>query len=908
MKKRRLLSLLLTICMVMSLLPTVAYAFEPAAQTADFTAADDGVEALALLNAAKTGTEDSTWDSTANILTLKGVNFTTTAATAVKLPENATIVLAEGTENTITGGDGPGAGSYCSYGIYADEGDLTIQGTGKLTATGGKAAGQYTHSCGIYASEGSIIIENGNVNATGGEATNDNCNSIGIYAYDDVLIKGGTVNATGDVADYESYGICADNVKTSGGTVTAMGDEAYNSYGIYAGESVTINGSSKIVTANRGEAQYKSCGICAYGGSVTIEDGEVNAAGGTATGNSGISIPLTYDSKSNGAVGYSYGIYADADVTISGTADVTAMGGEAGYESCGISAWNNVTIDGGTVKAMGDNANFSEGIDASNVKISGEATNVTATGDEATGTESFSCGIYASYSVTIEGGTVKATGNKGGYSDGIYACYGSVIIMNGEVEASGDEATGVHGYSCGIYAGSNMVIEGGTVKATGSKAVEDSDGICADNVKISGGTVTATSGETNAENGESTGIWASYEVTISGGHVTAQTLAESAAVKAALNIKPTLPTTYWWRTAAADAFTASTTPYTYSEKDTYVEIMDTAPTCKVIFDACDGTVAPASKEIEIGAAIGDLPTPTRDGYTFDGWFTAAEGGEKVTTDTVFNGNTTIYAHWTAKHYAITVESSGNGSVTADRNTAAMGDTVTLTVAPDKDCKLETLTATDAAGKTIALTDKGDGKYSFITPASKVTIKAVFAVVEQPVTNPFVDVKPNTYYYNAGLWAVNNGITRGTSATTFSPDEPCTRAQAVTFLWRAVGCPTPKGSQMPFKDVVKGSFYETAVLWAVENGITKGTSSTTFTPDATCNRAQFATLLWRFRGMPDAGTTNPFADVPEGTYYTDAVLWAVEKGITNGTSATTFSPDEDCTRAQIVTFLYRCLGK
>ena len=908
MKKRRLLSLLITICMVMSLLPTVAYAFEPAAQTADFTAADDGVEALALLNAAKTGTEDSTWDSTANILTLKGVNFTTTAATAVKLPENATIVLAEGTENTITGGDGPGAGSYCSYGIYADEGDLTIQGTGKLTATGGKAAGQYTHSCGIYASEGSIIIENGNVNATGGEATNDNCNSIGIYAYDDVIIKGGTVNATGDVADYESYGICADNVKISGGTVTAMGDEAYNSYGIYAGESVTINGSSKIVTANRGEAQYKSYGICAYEGSVTIEDGEVNAAGGTATGNSGISIPLTYDSKSNGAVGYSYGIYADADVTISGTADVTAMGGEAGYESCGISAWNNVTIDGGTVKAMGDNANFSEGIDASNVKISGEATNVTATGDEATGTESCSCGIYASYSVTIEGGTVKATGNKGGNSDGIYACYGSVIIMNGEVEATGDEATGVHGYSCGIYAGSNMVIEGGTVKATGSKAVEDSDGICADNVKISGGTVTATSGETNAENGESTGIWASYEVTISGGHVTAQTLAESAAVKAALNIKPTLPTTYWWRTAAADAFTASTTPYTYSEKDTYVEIMDTVPTCKVIFDACGGTVAPASKEIEIGAAIGDLPTPTRDGYTFDGWFTAAEGGEKVTTDTVFNGNTTIYAHWTAKHYAITVESSGNGSVTADRNTAAMGDTVTLTVAPDKDCKLETLTATDAAGKTIALTDKGDGKYSFITPASKVTIKAVFAVVEQPVTNPFVDVKPNTYYYNAVLWAVNNGITRGTSATTFSPDEPCTRAQAVTFLWRAVGCPTPKGSQMPFKDVVKGSFYETAVLWAVENGITKGTSSTTFTPDATCNRAQFATLLWRFRGMPDAGTSNPFADVPEGTYYTDAVLWAVEKGITNGTSATTFSPDEDCTRAQIMTFLYRCLGK
>ena len=257
-------------------------------------------------------------------------------------------------------------------------------------------------------------------------------------------------------------------------------------------------------------------------------------------------------------------------------------------------------------------------------------------------------------------------------------------------------------------------------------------------------------------------------------------------------------------------------------------------------------------------------------------------------------------------YPITVESAANGSVTADRDTAAMGDTVTLTVSPDQGYKLETLTVTGASGA-ISVKELGNGKYSFPMPASPVTVKAVFAKVPQPVTNPFEDVKPGTFYYNAVLWAVNNGITRGTTATTFSPDAPCTRAQTVTFLWRAAGCPAPSGSQTPFTDVVPGSFYEKAVQWAVETGITKGTSDTTFSPDVTCNRAQIVTFLWRYQGKPAAGTTNPFTDVPANAYYTNAVLWAVENDITRGTTATTFSPDEPCTRAQNVTFLYRCMG-
>ena len=154
------------------------------------------------------------------------------------------------------------------------------------------------------------------------------------------------------------------------------------------------------------------------------------------------------------------------------------------------------------------------------------------------------------------------------------------------------------------------------------------------------------------------------------------------------------------------------------------------------------------------------------------------------------------------------------------------------------------------------------------------------------------------------WAVAQGITAGTTATTFSPNNPCTRAQAVTFLWRAAGSPAPENSTMSFTDVAEGSYYHDAVLWAVENGITKGTSDTAFSPNATCTRAQIVTFLWRSQKSPASDSVNPFTDVAADAYYANAVLWAAENGVTSGTTATTFSPNNNCTRAQIVTFLYR----
>ena len=255
---------------------------------------------------------------------------------------------------------------------------------------------------------------------------------------------------------------------------------------------------------------------------------------------------------------------------------------------------------------------------------------------------------------------------------------------------------------------------------------------------------------------------------------------------------------------------------------------------------------------------------------------------------------------------VVIKDSVNGKVTADNKAAAKGDTVTLTVTPDKGYTLETLIVTDKNGSELKLTEK-DGKYTFTMPASNVTVKATF-MEDNSMLNFFVDVPADAYYYDAVLWAVENDITSGVDETHFAPNATCTRAQAVTFLWRAAGSPEPESSEMTFTDVAEGSYYHDAVLWAVENGITKGTSDTTFSPDATCSRGQIVTFLWRSLESPDAGGANPFTDVAADAYYADAVLWAVENGITTGTADTTFSPNDDCTRAQIVTFLWRALAE
>ena len=254
-------------------------------------------------------------------------------------------------------------------------------------------------------------------------------------------------------------------------------------------------------------------------------------------------------------------------------------------------------------------------------------------------------------------------------------------------------------------------------------------------------------------------------------------------------------------------------------------------------------------------------------------------------------------------YAITVKSAKNGDVTASHKSAAKGTTVTLTVDPDKGYVLDTLTVLDGKDKEIKLTEK-NGKYTFTMPASKVTVAATFKASAPTGKNPFIDVPAGSYYEDAVVWAVEKGITTGTSATTFNPNGICTRAQAVTFLWRAAGSPAAKSSAMPFADVKAGSYYYDAVLWAVEQGITKGTSDTMFSPDATCTRAQIVTFLWRANGSPAVSGNSAFTDVASDAYYAAAVTWAEKNGVTGGIGGGLFGSNNNCTRAQIVTFIYR----
>ena len=256
--------------------------------------------------------------------------------------------------------------------------------------------------------------------------------------------------------------------------------------------------------------------------------------------------------------------------------------------------------------------------------------------------------------------------------------------------------------------------------------------------------------------------------------------------------------------------------------------------------------------------------------------------------------------WYDSYYTIKATAGTGGSISPSGSVSVReGRDQTFTITPDKSYAVANV---KIDGKSIGTVKS----YTFENVRRTHTIEVIFMKANgNPQTGVFVDVATGSYYEDAVDWAVGNGITQGTDDTHFSPDGICTRAQAVAFLWRAAGSPKPETRTMPFTDVPAGSYYYDAVLWAVENDITKGTSDTTFSPNMTCTRAQIVAFLWRSEKSPAAGTDNPFADVKSAAYYADAVLWAVKENITRGTTNTTFSPNADCTRAQIVTFLWRC---
>ena len=310
-------------------------------------------------------------------------------------------------------------------------------------------------------------------------------------------------------------------------------------------------------------------------------------------------------------------------------------------------------------------------------------------------------------------------------------------------------------------------------------------------------------------------------------------------------------------------------------------------------------------------------TPVKSGYRFVGWY---NGNAKWNFDTPVTENLTLTAKWekihtsvpSAPRYDVAVSDGAHGSVTVSPKSASKGSTVTVTVTPDKGYALETLAVTDKNGSALDLTDKGGGQYTFTMPSSPVTVAATF-MDDNTMLNFFVDVPAGAYYYDAVLWAAEGGIVTGTDAVHFSPDASCTRAQLVTFLWRAAGSPAVNYA-MNFTDVDSGAYYAEAVRWAASEKIVEGTTAETFAPDAAVTRAQMVTMLYRFAKAQGMDTTqggmairefDDFDAVP--AYALEAMDWAVNAGVLKGDN-NRLLPQDNCTRAQIVTMLYRALGE
>ena len=317
-----------------------------------------------------------------------------------------------------------------------------------------------------------------------------------------------------------------------------------------------------------------------------------------------------------------------------------------------------------------------------------------------------------------------------------------------------------------------------------------------------------------------------------------------------------------------------------------------------------------------GAALTEpSPAPTKDGYSFDGWY-RGYGWDKWDFDTNKVSYTmTLIARWTENPpapsyddseptYTVSAPAAENGKIAVSPRYAERGERVTVTLTPDEGFELESLTVTDSRSNELTLTDKGDGRYTFTMPARRVEIKASF--VETVEVSPFADVAIDAYCYEAVRWAVKNGITDGVGNDRFAPEQSCTRAQIVTFLWRAAGSPVVNYA-MDLSDVAEDAYYGEAVRWALSEGITTGTGGGAFSPDDACTRAQAVTLLARALNANASGKAE-FGDVPTDSYFAEAVAWAAANGVTEGVGSGLFGSDNSCTRGQIVTFLYRAYNK
>ena len=570
----------------------------------------------------------------------------------------------------------------------------------------------------------------------------------------------------------------------------------------------------------------------------------------------------------------------------------------AGYT---FGKWKEVTVSQGSTSTKNVYADDSSWSLASptvtvspasaNTYVNGSAVTLTAKVSEPVHGFTYSYQWYSNTSSSTEGSTAISTATSATYSPDITAAgttyyYCVVTVTNGSDTTSA--TTAVVPVTVASQAGSVTISNKKTAATYGdepftftyeaSKAatVTSSDPSVA-TVQDNNGTVTVT-----IVGAGTTEISVSFD---------ADTNYSAASDKFTLTVDKAKPTV---------KISADPTSLTGSGTVKLTVTSNGVPTDGKIKVTCDNGITVTENEGGISAT---LPNETKT-YTFTATYAGDDNHEKafdtcqvpVTRRSSSGGSSS-----SDRSYAVSAPSAKNGDVTVSPKNASKGDRVTITVTPDKGYELDKLTVKDASGNKLKLTDKGNGKYTFTMPGSKVTVSAEF--VEEQAASIFADVPADAYYAKAVEWAVKKGITNGKTNGLFGSNDPCTRGQIVTFLWRAAGSPAPKGTAKVPADVLPGSYCYDAVAWALENGITNGLADGTFGVNNTCTRGQSVTFLYRAMGTAPT-TVNGFTDVESNAFCAEAVAWAVENGVTNGTSATTFSPSNGCTRAQIVTFLFR----
>ncbi len=969
--KRKLLSVLLTFCLAFSLLPTAALAEGegapapaevPAAAGIVLPEAADGVITL------DNGAYVMSGDTTATIKVPNGKNATLdlNGKTLTNKTGEHTIIVENGATLTITGN---GIVDNVSHGKGAivNSGEVTLNGgTFKRSAEKGTYSpnGNGGNSWYTIANYGTMEINTGVTVENAGGYSSMIRNGGDVTADCNLTIEGGNFAGGINTVKNDSFGVLTIN----GGNFSNTAQYVimnWNKAEITAGTFRTLDTASAVLftSAYGGDANTI--------GKLSISGGEFKHASDTQEmivdhydeTNKGNAVVTggKFDADISKYIPTDYVQSADGTVEKLGETNAVAKVGDTYYKTLddAVAAADNntvtllkdvtadITIPAGKTMTLDLNGKTLTNVNDHTILNNG---NLTITGTGKVDNISHAKGaLYNKGTVVVNGGTFDRSKENGKTSNdsGSNSWYtiknvGSMTIHDGAtVQTAGNNTTlgkfsslVSNGYFDANDYSTNkgldqpiLTIDGGTFRG-GLNTIKNDDrakltinGGTFSNyyqavvqnhniAEITGGTFTAAS-DANAETYGIYNCGCGAEIdlgtlTVSGGTFTGATyaVAEVSSLNAAVNISGGQ-----FAGTKAAIVKSSTSKATIAvsggkfSSDPSVYVVGNGNTNIVKRDGSEGAytyTVLAKSGLTSGVYLTNPSGALASNYYVS---STANGVWTVSYSAPYSGGSSSYD----PTYSVSTPSkTEHGTVTVSPKSASKGDRVTVTVKPDSGYVLETLTVTDKNGNELTLKDKGNGKYTFTMPAGKVEVKATF-MEDNSMLNFFYDVPNNAYFYEAVKWAVENGITTGEGNARFAPEQPCTRAQLVTFLWRAAGSPEPKGAASGMTDVVSGSYYEKAVAWAIENGITTGTTTSTFSPDATCTRAQAVTFLARAL-KAKAASAAEFSDVPTGSYFADAVAWAAANGVTEGIGGGLFGSDNDCTRGQIVTFLYRAYNK